>query len=784
MICPKCGAELPDNSKICGMCGEKIVGGTQAVQEEGNAVDISVSEAIAPPTNASKHDFVQLKNKFKGFMLDILGKINGSKKIISIAITVIIVVAIILGLKSLFSSSVGDNAYAYLSNGKYELITNLNKDQTIEIASSKSDKTMDSLLSFSPDGKYIYYYTKYDENSRAATLCRAEYWKLKENSKKNDKYIEIIGTNVSLGFRFLEDNSILYENSDRTLYYFNGDESVQIAKNVNYYFNDEPGKLVYSIGDYSEGNTLYGVTLSDLDNKIKLVSNYNSICSTSDFGNILYTKSEDDGSETLYVVGFTKEAKKIAEKVTNINPFGDKIYFTAQNGAMLNLYDFVEDNYADSDAGISEPNNVDFSIPKYSYEMIKGGYNLSETDFDELYTTCTKELYWYGESTWWSCSMVAALRRNWGDNTEEVHAATKSFIEKFGDTANADGYIKVTDEVKAALLEIQKYSDNPEREWQWLWLCYNKYQSGTTIDYDAYYAASDKWTDAKNRISIRNALKNEENDYPVKTLYCYENGSLKAVDETVLSAILTHGAIEFNTTDTLTDTIKIENVSDIYDVQTVFFISPYKENSFILEDGTICKMSTSAAEDIYEATGDGYKVLYFIDKDVYMSVSNGSLYMAKINGGIIGDFSLITDDATIQNVTGSTLYYVSNSYQNNNVTYCDVYSCTSGSSSRLARDVILENVNIYTDDVILAYSGYRNNYGYELTMINSNGETSLINDNVTQYIRVDKSTLLYISDGDLYVYNGKEKKLLRSEVKRIWSLNSMQTKNILGRTNW
>jgi hypothetical protein len=767
VFCPKCGGKLPDGSKFCSACGEKLTDASPEVQEELKVEDASVSAAPATPINIPKPDFVQFKKKV------------GSKKIIAIAVAAVVVIVAILGLKTLFSGSSGDNAYAYLSDGRYELITNLNKDQTIEIASSKSDSTMANLLAFSPDGKYIYYYTKYDSYSGTGSLCRAEYGKLKEETSKNDKYIEIIATNVSLGFRFLSDGSVTYENSDSTLYYFNGEEPVQIAKNVSYYFTDTSDKIVYATGDYSEGYTLYGVSLADIDNKIKLASNFAYVHSATDFENILYTKYEDDGSETLYVVGFAKEAEKLAESVSNLMQVDGKTYFTAANGVMLSLYDFVEDTHADSDAGITEPDRDDFSIPEYSYKMVYGS-DLSESDFDELYTSCTKDLYWYGESTWWSYSMEDALDRNWGDDTDGIHAATKRFIDKFAGSADENGYILVTDEVKAALKEIQKYADNPEKEWQWMWLCYNKYQSGTTTDYDAYNAASDKWYEARNRISVRETLQNKENDYAVRTLYCFDKGTLTAVNETVLNARSYTGALVFNTTDLITETVKLENVSSAYDVRSLFNIDNEAENYIILTDGTSCRMSSSAAETFAEAYDNGYVTLYFTNKEVYMSEGNGALSMATISGGVVGDFSIVTDDAEVLSVDGSTLYYASGSYLNNDVTYCDLYSCNNGTSTRMARDVILNNINLYGDGVILAYTGYRSYSGFELTMINAKGETTLIGDNVTQYIRVDKSTLLYISDGDLYSYNGKEKKMVRSGIDWLWSQNSIEIDNTFG----
>lgn len=735
---------------------------------------------MAPVAAAAPAGFVQPK---KGI---------GNKKIIAIAAAaaaaVIIIIVAILGISSLFSSSSGDNAYAYLSNGKYGLITNLKKGQTVEIASSRSDATLSSLLAFSPDGKYVYYYTKYDPYTGTGSLCRAEYGKLKSDPSKNDKYIEVIATNASLGFRFLDDGTVTYTNSDDTLYYYNGKEAAQVAKGVNYYYLDSGSKrLVYVAGNPADGGSmLYGVDLKDIDNKVKLASNisYVSPTGTMDFDNILYVKYEDDGSQTLYMVGFNKESEKLARGVFDIVSTDDgKVYFTAENGTYISLYDYVDDAYADADSTISEPNINDFSVPRYSYDMVYGN-NLSESDYDELYTSCTRDLYWYGESTWWSYSMEEALTRNWGDNTKGIVAATQSFINRFADSADEDGYILVTDEVKAALKEIQKNADDPTKEWQWLWLCYNKYESGTTTDYEAYEAAASKWYEAGDRIRVRETLQNKENDYPVRTLYCFEKGKLTPVNENVLSTMSYSDGIVFNTKDMITEKLSLENVYSAYDVENMFNIDNEAENYVLLsKNGETCRMSPKAAETIAETAegNSGYVSLYFTDKEIFMN-GGGDLYMASVSGGTVGDFTLISEDAQVQSIDSSTLYYTNGAYQNNNITYGDLYSCTGGNSTRLARDVILGGggINIYDDGAILAYTGYREIYGYELSMTNSKGEATIIAENVTQYIRVDKSTLLYISDGDLYLYNGKEKTKVQDDVDWLWVQNSMDRKTVMG----
>ena len=36
--------------------------------------------------------------------------------------------------------------------------------------------------------------------------------------------------------------------------------------------------------------------------------------------------------------------------------------------------------------------------------------------------------------------------------------------------------------------------------------------------------------------------------------------------------------------------------------------------------------------------------------------------------------------------------------------------------------------------------------------------------------------MLYLSDEDLYLYNGKEKKLLQEKINAVWSPDAMETK--------
>ena len=237
----------------------------------------------------------------------------------------------------------------------------------------------------------------------------------------------------------------------------------------------------------------------------------------------------------------------------------------------------------------------------------------------------------------------------------------------------------------------------------------------------------------------------------------------------------------FNTTDLVTDTVKLENVFYIDDVTRLFNIDFEAENYIVIDgQSTTYRMSAGAAETFAKAYSNDNATLYFTEKEVYLSEGDGALSMATINSGIVGDFKIVTDDANLLTVDGSTVYYISELYENNGYTCGDLYSYSNTTKTRLAKDVMYYSINLYNDGMILAYTEYEGSSGYELTMIDSKGEDMRIADNVTQYIRVDKSTILYISDGDLYYYNGKEKNKIGRDVDWLWSLKEMEIIHTLG----
>ena len=397
-------------------------------------------------------------------------------KLTYIAAGIIFMVIAIIMVKRLFSGIGNGDAYVYLSDGKYKLMTKLEQEDAVEISTdNQEDKVkeleellnsfgmdlddldsdmygfdagvsgmeMSDVVKFSPDKKYIYYFCDYDSSYETATLCRAEYGKLKTNTPKNSNYIETIATNVLPEFEFLANDAIAYINSAGTLFYYDGKESVMIATDVMRYYGNGADKIVFTKMVSNEGCMAYGVKTNDISNTIQLAYDCTVVQPISDFENILYLKF-DENELGLYEVGFEKEAKLLAANIDDYIPMGEKIYFTAKNGMKLRFEDYVEDTLAEADAKVTEPEPYDFaSATPYTYEMIND-YDAKEDDYYELYTSCTNGLFLYGEN-FWPYSMKEAAHMNWGSNSEGFCGATQKFIDKFADMANEDGFILVTD---------------------------------------------------------------------------------------------------------------------------------------------------------------------------------------------------------------------------------------------------------------------------------------------------------------------------------------------------
>lgn len=860
MFCPKCGAQLPDGSSFCSSCGAMLDSQPEVTAQEEPAAaspapQYAAQENPAPaqyeaqgepaPQYAAQEDPAPAQYEAQENTVPQYGAqpapaaagnggaaaiMSGIKKIpvkfIAIgagALAAIIIIIIVIA--SLAGGGKPANAYAYISDGTFSLITNIRSDEHPEIDSVRYASGYSSLggfLEFSEDGRYLYYFSKMDDYSGTGTLCRVEYTKLGLNSSDNEKYIEVIDKNVKRGFTQVS-GGLVYVNDNGNLYYYNGTESQKLASSVGQYLTDDKGRVVYTTD-----SALYGVDLKDIDNKEKLISSPNYLVDMSDFDNIIYGKSNDDGTYDMYTAGFGKDSEKVADDVSEFVYSGNGVvYYLVKGEKPLLAYDYIVDDYASQDAGVTRPNEEDYRIPNYRYSDL---YTYSSTDnYDGIYLSLTNytnfisdqlstysnlywDYYWYylygydaGDLQITNIDKWEAIYdyyySSFGYDYSLEYAAEhdplfaseyKAFVDKYKGQADENGYILVTDTIKQDLQQLYitctnytmlfditgGISPSEPEDTAWQSFCYGRYESGYTTD-DKYYEDLNKYYEVADRIEIRDTLKKD--DYYSRyayTLYRYENGASETVSENLLNYNRTGGAITFNTSDSITKKIRIEDLYWAYDAMSAFDYSYEDSNFYLLPDsGTVLKFSDAAFEDYLEICYENDGQLRFTEKHVYICSYEDGLYAANINGDTVEAFERVDDEASISTVDyeADTVYY----FTDIDGDYGTLCSATGTESRTLVKDMLFGSdcFDIYEDGVIIAYtdeSYHSYTYVHEISMIDAGGSQTTIDDDVTSFIRVDSSNLLYISDGDLYHFDGSNKTRLAYDVDWVWSLNVME----------
>lgn len=745
MKCPKCGTTVKDDAKFCFACGAKLEQPKALAEPETIEVQHVKMKPEAP------------KAKKKG----------NNKKVGKIVVAVGVCAAVVVvGVNIVPRLTQTDNPCVYLSDGSYNLLTKMKKDSGVDFADGvstavfeNSPYTIKGRTQFSPSGKYLYFYNNYDGNG--GTLCRIRWDKIKKNSSGSRDYenIETIGSNISDTYniyRLISDDEVIYKDTSDSLYYYNGEETTKIAKQAADFWVDENGRIVYTRKDDESGEvcTLFGVTTKEPDNKIKLASNIAWVVCADDLDNIFVRTNSGEDNMGVGVAGFDRDFQVLSKNSEVLSYKDDCIYYTDDSGDSLSLYDYVEGT--DVIDTLKEPVEEDYQITQDKYEMLDE-YSTLE-DYEAIYTSCTKE------------SMFTPDGENLEDQPE---AEFQAFVKKYKNLENEDGYIQVTDEIKDELKNLAAlYGEGYENEWQEL--CFGK-KTETVTDEDAYNEAWDRYYKLYSAEDLCAQLKDENNAFPLKILYCYKNGETNVISKDVLQAYSLSNSIIYNTKDMVQEKVKLEDINDISDVRELFWIDYGKQNYFIrLSDDKQLQMSTEGAKYCKDQMDTDWGSISFAGNSVYINVENEKTGIASIKGDTIGAFDTIAEKSTTLSATETECYYVTT--ENPDDYYVDLYSDKDGKSTLLAQDITLQSVSVYEDGQILASTSPYNNNGYELSTLGKKGNMSYLADDVSAYLRLDEKNLLYISDGDLYLYDGEDTELLAYDVDCMWSRKSMNTK--------
>ena len=334
--CPKCKTLWTDETKFCGKCGTKLEH-TEIVTEE-------------------KKVLVKEKTETKQIVLPeriITTRQKSSSKVKRIIAGVLIFAVLITGggvTIHKVSNSI-NNPYVYLFNGKFYFVRNAEKNEPIEVPAGETEEYIKSGISFSPDEKYLYVLGNYDYENGTGDLYQCQYKKLKKNSSKNEKYCKLIATDIYPSYTPMNEGKVVYKSEDSTLYFYNGKEPKKLQKNVSqFFYTENEEKIAVECGSYSEGYTLYIVSLSNPEEKTEVISDYGRICLINDLNNIYYSEGIDMASRYISLAGIDREKRNLGVMCDGFYSLKDGIvYYQSENEEKYSIDDMITDSRGETE---------------------------------------------------------------------------------------------------------------------------------------------------------------------------------------------------------------------------------------------------------------------------------------------------------------------------------------------------------------------------------------------------------------------------------------------------
>ena len=703
-----------------------------------------------------------------------LGKKGGLLWIILGVALVVIILFIVLAVNILGGTS-SKGQFVLLGEGDYSLLKNLNGKPIEFDAMREENSTNTPTVFFSEDGKYVYYFSKIDDNS-IGTLCRATLSKIRDRDD-NSSAVEILDSNVLYyGVRLLDNNDLLYLDGDQALQYYHNGQTTRIDRDVvNFQINDDQNGVVYlrrNEEDDITNDSLYVVQLSDPDTTLFRSGTADLIRNANNINHIIYSYAdpEKDYAQSLYTTDLSGNTEKLADGVTFSSTIDGKLYYVAANGQTVSLYDYVEDTYAAQDASAVEPDIDNYEVPYYWYRTL--GLDANPSEYTELYTSCTDDLFRFDQG--WD-SMEDVVEDTWGDYSQATKTAVQSFIDKYSASADEDGYILVTDAVRSDLRAINATIEGATDS-EWISLCLYKQQSGTTTDYDAYYADRDTYEQALSRKTLRESLQSPDQARDVLALYCLDpqDGSVSLLVDNLANCTYEYNnsnLLIYRTLDQLTEKVPIDEITGSYDVV---------DKVFGLNSGELSVYDLDQQANAFTVDGEEYAEfsnLYYNGSTAIAVNQDKELLVSTISDGTAGDFSIEAENISNETFTDDgDLYFFADSYSDSSgYTYGDYYVYRNGEATRLVRDALCSTgaVSVMEDGMIVAETGRSISsnlwgYGREISLVNAKGESTYLADDISALYYLDTNRIVYLSDGDLYLYNGKERERIAEGVDMVW----------------
>ena len=276
-------------------------------------------------------------------------------------------------------------------------------------------------------------------------------------------------------------------------------------------------------------------------------------------------------------------------------------------------------------------------------------------------------------------------------------------------------------------------------------------------DWDVNQIYTDSRGETEEFLQIKEQFAQDKNTEFLKDLFVYKNGQEKRIDMLIGSVKYLGHTLMY---ETMKNLIPIDLAMEEWDFQNLkdanayYWVSEYKDESVHMID-------QGGYWQLYEQNAN----VYMNNKDILLEEvgmdETKSLALASVSNevSVFDSFTRIAQNTKVVAMDESTIYY---EIEKENTNYYDVYKLTEGNSICVAQGVDAGIIIFFSDGSTMFRS-----YNNSLILMDKNGSRQEIAKDVLGYVRLDESTILYISDPNLWIWKDGENKLLVNDVENM-----------------
>lgn len=719
MKCSACGKEITEGSLFCKYCGAKVnekvpvAANVKNSGEEFQTIQIPVNDADYNNNSTDTGAVCETTEST-------VANPHKNKTIIFIIIGVVIAALIALLLiffKPFSFSDNTDKGLLYIKKSTLYYTPDMDKDDAdIEVTKLKLDDEYYGFLKISDSGKYIYYSDNVD-NDGIYSLYSAEVSKMKPDSTDNDIYCNKIASNVTATTLIDGETKLLYLTKNGKLIYTDGKNETDIDKNVDSYELTKDQKNIVYINQNKGKNYLNCFNLetdnnTELDKDIYLINNIYM----SDY--IIYTKNVGKNKVSLCYTDFEGNVNNIEKNIVSyigINNDNKTVYYTKEEDTeSKDLYSFVNDTYAEKDAGFKEPELMDFLVPC----EVKDVMDSYELDYYTKYPDRIGEFYDY---LYYDYDFDMWTTYKYSDYS------TSGYTYFLYDDTNSQWY---------------------------------------RLNEDKYYDVIDEMDKMDRRDSLRKELKSKKSGITDTGLYCCVLGQQPTCINNSINSnayLIDDGMNIVSYYETNYDDFKVD-IDDIFSASNVEDkINEYNSNlenskQYYCIDGESyeLKLKDNNIIEKIQVSDDKTKVVVCTQTNKSNSHDYSSIILYDLVDGKLCNEQVIADEGIGEFWSDNSYYYFDSPEFYGFALYGDLYKYTSNGKEKIMGNIEINNCGIYNDDNVVGYSSFDYKDGGALKLRKKDGDTVNVAKNVDGFIYINENRVVYIKNGDLYVYTGKD----------------------------